>query len=235
LRRQEDFYQESALLWLEADALIRRSSNGRKSLDDFCKAFYGPPSTGPKVIPYDFDDVVKALSAVQPYDWSGFWTERLNRLRPQAPLEGLRAAGWRLEINATPSIMHAAHEVDDKDLDLRYSLGFFVDDEQATIGDVIPGSPADAAGASPGSHVIALNGYRWSKELLHDALTAPAELSGDAGRGKLTFLVQKDDTFKTLELQYAGGERYPNLVREPGSADLLAQIARPRAPLPAPH
>jgi predicted metalloprotease with PDZ domain len=234
LRRQEDFYQESALLWLEADALIRQSSNGRRSLDDFCKLFYGPPSTGAQVVPYDFDDVVKALSAVQPYDWRGFWTERLNRLRPQAPLDGLRAAGWRLEINATPSIMQAAHEADDKDLDLRYSLGFFVDDDQATLGDVIPGSPADAAGASPGSRVVALNGYRWSKELLHDTLVAPADPSWDAGRGKLTLLVQKDDTFKTLELQYAGGERYPNLVREPGSADLLARIARPRAPLPAP-
>jgi predicted metalloprotease with PDZ domain len=234
LRRQEDFYQESALLWLEADALIRQSSNGRRSLDDFCKLFYGPPSTGAQVVPYDFDDVVKALSAVQPYDWRGFWTERLNRLRPQAPLDGLRAAGWRLEINATPSIMQAAHEADDKDLDLRYSLGFFVDDDQASIGDVIPGSPADAAGASPGSRVVALNGYRWSKELLHDTLVAPADPSWDAGRGKLTLLVQKDDTFKTLELQYAGGERYPNLVREPGSADLLARIARPRAPLPAP-
>jgi predicted metalloprotease with PDZ domain len=234
LRRQEDFYEESALLWLEADALIRHSSNGHRSLDDFCRLFYGPPSTGPKVAPYDFDDVVRALSAVQPYDWSGFWTERLNRLRPQAPLEGLRAAGWRLEINATPSIMHAAHEADDKDLDLRYSLGFFVDDDQATIGDVIPGSPADAAGASPGSHVIALNGYRWSKELLHDTLAAPADPSRDVGRGKLTLLVQKDDTFKTLELQYADGERYPNLVREPGTVDLLAHIARPRAPPPAP-
>ena len=53
----------------------------------------------------------------------------------------------------------------------------------------------------------------------------------EAGRGKLTLLVQKDDTFKTLELQYAGGERYPNLVREPGSADLLAQHRAPaRAP-----
>jgi predicted metalloprotease with PDZ domain len=229
LRRQEDFYDESALLWLEADALIRHASNGRKSLDDFCKLFYGPPSTSPRVAPYDFDDVVKALSAVQPYDWRGFWMERLNRLRPQAPLEGLKAAGWRLEINATPSDMHAAHEADDKDLDLRYSLGFFVDDEQATIGDVIPGSAADAAGASPGSRVIALNGYRWSKELLHDTLAAPADPSG-----KLTLLVQKDDAFKTLELQYAGGERYPNLVREGGSADLLTQIARPRAPQPAP-
>ena len=125
------------------------------------------------MVPYDFDDVVKALSAVQPYDWAGFWTERLNRLRPQAPLEGMQAAGWRLEFNATPSIMHVAHEADDKDLDLRYSLGFFVDDDQATIGDVIPRSPADAAGASPGSHIIALNGYKWSKELLHDTLPRP--------------------------------------------------------------
>jgi predicted metalloprotease with PDZ domain len=125
--------------------------------------------------------------------------------------------------------MHAAHEADDKDLDLRYSLGFFVDDDQASIGDVIPGSPADVAGASPGSHVIALNGYRWSKELLHDTLSAPSDPSG-----KLTLLVQKDDMFKTLELQYAGGERYPNLVREPGNADLLSLIARPRAPLPTP-
>jgi predicted metalloprotease with PDZ domain len=221
------------LLWLEADTLIRRTSKGHKSLDDFCRLFYGPPSTGPKVLPYDFDDVVRALSAVQPYDWAGFWRERLDRLRPQAPLEGLQAAGWRLELNATPSLMHAAHEADDKDLDLRYSLGFYVDDDQASIGDVIPGSPADAAGASPGSRVIALNGYRWSKDLLQDTLAAPPDLARPSG--KLTLLVQKDDMFKTLELQYTGGERYPNLVRDPGSADLLAQIARPRAPLPAPH
>jgi len=51
----------------------------------------------------------------------------------------------------TPSSMHLAHEADDKDLDLRYSLGFYVDDDRATIGDVIPCSPADLAGAAPGS------------------------------------------------------------------------------------
>jgi predicted metalloprotease with PDZ domain len=224
LRRQEDFYQESALLWLEADTLIRSSSKGRKSLDDFCKLFYGPPSTSPKVVPYDFDAVVNALSTVWPYDWAGFWHERLNRLRPAAPLEGLNAAGWQLALTATPSLMHAAHEADDKDLDLRYSLGFFVDDDQATIGDVIPRSPADLAGASPGSHVIALNGYKWSKELLQDTFAAPA----DPG-GSLTLLIQKDDTFKTLELHYSGGARYPNLERVPGAADVLAQIAHPRA------
>jgi predicted metalloprotease with PDZ domain len=222
LRRQEDFYQESALLWLEADTIIRRASKGRKSLDDFCKAFYGPPSTGPQVVPYDFDAVVKALASVQAYDWAGFWNERLNRLRAAAPLEGLQGAGWRLALTATPSIMQAAHEADDKDLDLRYSLGFYVDDERATLVDVIPRSPADAAGAAPGSHIIALNGYKWSKDLLQDTLAAPPDPSG-----AITLLIEKDDMFKTLELRYSGGERHPNLLREPGVEDLLSQIARP--------
>jgi predicted metalloprotease with PDZ domain len=227
LRRQEDFYQESALLWLEADVLIRRESKGRKSLDDFCKLFYGAPSTNPKLVPYDFAAVVAALGAVQAYDWSDFWTTRLNRLRPAAPLEGLQAAGWRLALNDTPSIMHLAHEADDRDLDLRYSLGFYVEDERATIDDVIPRSPADAAGAAPGSHIIALNGYKWSKELLHDTLDAPPDAAGT-----MTLLIEKDDMYKTLELKYSGGERYPNLVREAGTADLLSQIARPLAAAP---
>jgi predicted metalloprotease with PDZ domain len=223
LRRQDDFYQESALLWLEADTLIRRESKGKRSLDDFCKLFYGAPSTSPRVVPYTFDDVVAALNEVQPHDWRAFWTERLNRLRPGAPLEGIKAAGWRLALTAEPSSMHVAHEADDRDLDLHYSLGFYVDDEGATIGDVIPRSPADAAGASPGSHIIALNGYKWSKELLHDTLGAPPALGG-----KLTLLVEKDNTYETLELDYNGGERYPNLLREPDTEDLLQRIAAPR-------
>ena len=227
LRRQEDFYQESALLWLEADALIRRESKGRKSLDDFCRLFYGAPSTPPKLVPYDFEVLVKALGAVQAYDWSGFWTERLNRLRAAAPLEGLQLAGWRLALTDAPSVMHTAHEADDKDLDLRYSLGFYVDDDRATIGDVVPRSPADAAGAAPGSHIIALNGYKWSKELLHDTLGAPADPSAT-----ITLLIEKDDMFKTLELKYSGGERYPNLLRESGAPDVLSQIARPLAGAP---
>lgn len=224
LRRQDDFYQESALLWLEADTLIRRESKGRKSLDDFCKVFYGPPSTAPQLKPYDFNDLVAALNAVYPYDWAGFWHERLNRLRPTAPLEGLQAAGWHLAYTAEPSSMHVAHEADDRDLDLHYSLGFYVDDEGATVSDVVPGSPADLAGVAPGSHLIALNGYKWSKELLHDTLAHP---SGSAA--PLTLLIEKDDMFKTLELKYSGGERYPNLMRDAAVPDLLGKIAHSRA------
>ncbi len=108
--------------------------------------------------------------------------------------------------------------------DLHYSLGFYVDDEGATIGDVVPRSPADLAGASPGSHLVALNGYKWSKELLHDTLAAPPDPSG-----KITLLVENGGIFKTLELKYSGGERYPNLARRADTVDLLTKIAQPRA------
>jgi predicted metalloprotease with PDZ domain len=39
--RSTDFYKESAMLWLEADTLIRSTTHGAKSLDDFCRLFYG--------------------------------------------------------------------------------------------------------------------------------------------------------------------------------------------------
>ncbi|HEV2115648.1 MAG TPA: M61 family peptidase, partial [Terriglobales bacterium] len=46
-RRSADFYPESELTWLEADTIIRKQTNGRRSLDDFCRAFEGPPSGPP--------------------------------------------------------------------------------------------------------------------------------------------------------------------------------------------
>jgi predicted metalloprotease with PDZ domain len=224
LRRQDDFYQESALLWLEADTLIRSRSGGKRSLDDFCRAFHGAPSTAPQVRPYDFDAVVAALQSVEPYDWRGFWTERLQRLGGGAPLQGLRAAGWRLALQVEPSTLHAAHEVEDRALNLQYSLGFALALDGGTISDIVPDSPADRAGMAPGSHLVAVNGHKWSPEVLAEALGAEAQ-----GNAKIVLLVEKDDEYRSVELTYAGGARYPQLVRE-GGPDLLAAIARPLRP-----
>src|SRR5258708_31481912 len=60
LRRQDDFYQESALLWLGADTPIPRESKGRKSRSDFCTMFYGAHSTPAKRVTYFFDSVVQS-------------------------------------------------------------------------------------------------------------------------------------------------------------------------------
>lgn len=224
LRRQDDFYQDSALLWLEADTLIRRESHGKRSLDDFCRAFYGAPSTAPLVRRYDFDAVVAALNAVQAHDWRAFWTERLERLTPHAPVAGLKAAGWRLELSSAPSSMHVAHETEDKNLNLHYSLGLVVALDAGLISDVVPGSPADLAGAAPGSHLVAVNGHKWSKEVLHDALVAEAP-----EQKAVQLLVEKDEEYRTLTLPYAGGEKFPNLVRDGSAEDLLELIGKPRA------
>lgn len=221
--RGNDFYLESAMLWLEADTLIRSTTHGAKSLDDFCRLFYGPPSTAPKVVSYDFNDVVKALNAVMPYDWGSFWTERLNRLRPDAPLEGLIAGGWRIVFANEPTVVEKGDDAMEKHTDLNFSLGFTLKDDAAVIASVVSGGPADAAGIAPGSNLIAVNGRKYSKDVLQDALKA----GGDEARSIL-LLLQKDEIFSTVELRYAGHARHPRLKRDSASPDLLTTILSPR-------
>jgi predicted metalloprotease with PDZ domain len=223
--RATDFYVESALLWLEADVLIRTRSGGAKSLDDFCKIFHGPPSTAPKVVAYEFDDVVKALNTVLPYDWRGFWTERVNRLRAAAPLEGLSASGWHLSYAEQPSDEQRGNDAFAKRTSLSYSLGFTLKDDGAVITGLVPGSPADVAGITPDSHLIAVNRRKFSKDVLLDALKA----GGSESRG-IQLLLQNDDFFDTVELRYAGHGRYPRLERDAGATDLLSAILSAKTP-----
>jgi predicted metalloprotease with PDZ domain len=221
--RSTDFYTESAMLWLEADTLIRSTTHGAKSLDDFCRLFYGPPSTAPKVVPYDFNDVVKALNAVMPYDWRGFWSLRLNRVQADAPLEGLTASGWRLVFDAEPSLAEKGDAVLQKATNLYYSLGLTLKDEGAVIADVVPGTPADAAGIAPDSNLIAIDGRKYSKDVLQDALK-----TGGTEPRALRLLIQKDDVFETVEVHYTGHARYPRLERDTSTPDLLTPILSPR-------
>lgn len=224
-RRGVDFYPESSLLWLEADTLIRRQSRGTKSLDDFCRLFYGGSGGAPELAPYDFEDVTAALDRVLPYDWKEFWMKRLNATGNAAPLAGLAASGWRLAYADAPSEMQKAREAASKSTDVRFSIGVTVN-EEGVIPDVIPDSPAAKAGVGPGMKLIAVNGRRWSKETLRDAIRAsksePVEL-----------LVENGEFFKSYRLDYAGGERYPRLERDPASTDLLSRIIAPLAS-PAP-
>jgi len=39
-KRGQDYYQEGELLWLDADTLIRKMTNNKKSLDDFRRFFW---------------------------------------------------------------------------------------------------------------------------------------------------------------------------------------------------
>jgi predicted metalloprotease with PDZ domain len=224
LRRGVDFYDEGVLLWLEADVTIRRLSHGARSLDDFCRAFYGPPSGSPRVVPYAADDVVAALNGVAPHDWKGFFQQRLQSLSPRAPLGGVEAAGWKLVYKDTATSILKAGEAAHKNTNAYYSLGVIIGEDGALV-DVVPGLPAAQAGLSPGMKLVAVNGRKYSAEILHAALKEGA--AGPAG-GPLALLAENRDTFATYNVAYHGGERYPWLEAVPGQPDLLGAIAAPR-------
>ncbi len=219
-RRGLDYYPEGELIWLDVDTLIRRQTHGQKSLDDFCRLFYGGPGGPPKVVPYTFDDVVKTLNQVTPYDWEKLLKQRLNATGPHAPLNGIEQGGWRLVYNQNPSALVDAEEKQGKYLNAFYSLGFLVR-ENGELEDVIPGSPAYDAGIGPGMKLVAVNGRRWSKHVLRDALRASLEKEQH-----FDLLVENAEFFKTYSIIYSGGEKYPHLVRAEGP-DLLINILNP--------
>jgi len=223
-RRSVDFYPEGVLDWLWADVIIRQQTHNQKSLNDFCKLFYaGPtpqPNQAPTVKPYTFDDLVNALNQVAPYDWRGFWHERLTTHAAHAPLGGIEGSGWRVVYTDTPSEMSKLAEQNRKSINAEYSVGLALRDD-GTIVDAVQGMLAANAGIGPGMQVVAVNGRKFTPEVWHDALKATKTASGP-----LQLLIENTDYFTTYSLNYHGGEMYPHLERETSQPDLLSDIIK---------
>jgi predicted metalloprotease with PDZ domain len=216
-RRSLDYYPEGALIWLEVDTTIRQQTQGQKSLNDFCRLFHGGESGPPKVVPYTFDDVVKALNQVAPYDWAALLKTRVNSTDPHAPLGGIERGGWRLVYNDRPNLFIKTSDKVRKSVDASYSLGFAVK-EDGTLSDVIYGSPAYAAGIGPEMKLVAINGRAWSKDVLLDALRASKD-----SKEPIDLLIENAKFFKTYSIAYHDGIRSPHLERAEG-ADVLGEI-----------
>ena len=219
-RRGTDFYDEGTLSWLWADVIIRQQTKGAKSLDDFCELFHGAPSTGPMVKPYTFDDVVSALNQIAPYDWRGFWTERLTNHGPGAPLGGVEGSGWKVVYDEIPSEMLTGSASMNRTVPAALAFGLLLN-EDGTIGDITEGLPAAKAGIGPGMKLVAVNGRRFSPEILRDAVKATKN-----GHAPLDLLVENTDYYKTYKIDYHGGEKYPHLVRDDSKPDLLSEILK---------
>jgi predicted metalloprotease with PDZ domain len=227
-RRSADYYDESTLIWLEADTIIRRESKGQKSLDDFCKKFHATDPGVIKVAPYTLDNVVAAMQAVAPYDWKKFFEERIHSRGPGAPLGGLVNSGWKLTFDETMNDHQRVDEESEHAIDVSFSLGFGAHvpggDDANSVIDVIPGSPAANAGIAPGMHLVAVNGRRWSPDILRAAIR-----SAKNSKEPIELLLENDDYFRVYSLDYHGGERYPHLTAT-GGADVLSEIAKRHAP-----
>jgi predicted metalloprotease with PDZ domain len=224
-QRFEDYYDEGALIWLEADTLIRDRSKGSRSLDDFARAFFGVQDGSFDVLTFTFDDVVKALNAVEPYDWAAFLRQRLDSAGRPVPLEGLKRGGYKLVYTESQGDYQSAGDDQRKRVSLQFSIGIEIDekDKDGTIDQVVWDSPAFKAKLTEGTSILAVNGVAYSSDVLKDAIQAAKN-----GKAPIELIVKSGDRFMVADIDYHGGLRYPHLERD-GSPPLLDSIlaARP--------
>ena len=221
-RRDVDYYPEGVLIWLEADTLIRQLSKGARSLDDFCHAFHGGPGGVPAMKPYNFEDVVAALNAVEPYDWAAFLNERLHSTDAHAPLGGIQRSGWKLVYDGVRSDFWKANEATRRVTDLTYSIGLKLK-EDGTIIDVKIDGPAQKAGVAPATKLIAVDNRQFNPTVLREAIERTTSTTRP-----LELLIKTGEYYEVHRVDYHNGERYPHLVRETGAPDLLTEIIQPR-------
>jgi predicted metalloprotease with PDZ domain len=220
-RPAQDFYDESLLIWLEADAVIRRQ-NPDHSLDDFCRLFYGGPTGFPTVAPYGFDDLISSLRQVADYNWRSFFKDRIYSINLRAPVAGIEKSGWHVVYSAVPNEYITALDYQEKQVNDSYSSGLRLK-EDGTIADVIPNLTAGHVGLAPNMKVIAVNGRSWSPRVFREALIATKTDSRP-----LELLIENAGFLKGYRLDYRGGEKYPHLERDPTQSDLLEQILKAR-------
>ncbi len=225
-RRNVDYYPEGELVWLGVDTMIRQQSHGRKSLNDFCARFLGlGGNTGPITVPYTFNDIVSNLNAVQPYDWAGYLTEKLTTKVDHAPLGGIERGGYQIVYTDTPNADMKARQ-DLGGVDAWYSLGFHTSSD-GTLRDVLFYSPAYKAGLGPAMKIIAVNGREYTDSLMHDAIR-----NSKTTQTPIELIVENTGYYRTVKIDYHGGERFPHLQRVNGKPDLLDQILQPLAKHP---
>jgi predicted metalloprotease with PDZ domain len=222
-QRFEDYYEEAGLIWLDADTWIREHSNGARSLDDFARAFFGINDGSYSVVTYTFDDVVKALNAVEPNDWSAFLRQRLDAMGKSVPEDGFHRGGYKLVYSDTPSDYQATTEDQSKRIDLLNSIGVEIDGKDSgkdgTLSQVIWDSAAFNAKLTEGAQILAINGIAYDADVLKDAIRA-----AHGSQAPIELIVKIGDRYLVADLNYHDGLRYPHLERDSAEPARLDEI-----------
>jgi predicted metalloprotease with PDZ domain len=219
--RSEDYYSEGQLVWLDADTKIRELSGDKLSLNDFAAKFFGVENGNNRALHYTFDDVVKTLNGVQPYDWAGFLHQRIGGVNAHAPLDGLTRGGWKLVYADTPTDFMKIAEERSKLTNFAYSLGFSVDKDGKVAG-IEWDSPGFKAGLTSSSTIVAVNGSAYTPGVLTAAVKA-----AKGSDKKIDLLIKKGSQFRTVSVDYHEGLKYPRLERIEGTPDRLSAILSP--------
>jgi predicted metalloprotease with PDZ domain len=222
-RRSVDFYEASMFLWLNVDTELRRRSGGQVSLDDYVKRFYAGAGGQPALKPYVEADVYATLAGLVPADWRTIIRHHLDSLGPDALLAALKASGWQLTYSAQKN-SYLETEQKRRKATLRYwSVGLLLNDKDEIV-EALETGPAARAGAGPGMKLIAVNGRKYSAEVLDAAIAA-----AHADHKPIELMVENGDFFRVLSVSYFDGARWPHLTRVEGSSDALADVLKARA------
>ena len=219
-RSAGDFYTEGELLWLDVAAQLDTMSRGKKSLDGFCKRFFGVADTPPVVNPYTYEQFVNALQAYQPYDWDAYFRARVYAIAPHPP-SPFEKLGWKIVYDETPSPAEAAMATRRHSFDAPLGLGL-VGTDKGLITDALVGLPAARAGLGYGDQIVAVDGREFSADVLKDEIKAAKATSGP-----IVLIVKRNDLYRTVAVEYHGGLRYPHLVRVENTPDRLTALLAP--------
>ena len=219
-QRSEDYYVEGSLVWLEADMTIRELTDGRKSLNDFARGFFGIEDGDWGTVTYTFDDVVAALNAVAPYDWADFLTTRLRRSGQPAPVAGIEKGGYKLVYREEPNAYEKQVEGASQSIDLRHSLGMGVDGT-GEVSNIIWNGIAFRNDIVDGTRIVAVNGLEYSRDRIKDAITAAKD------SGKITLLLERGGRYRTVDIAYDGGLKYPHLEKTQSGETSIDRLLEP--------
>lgn len=220
-QRSEDYYNEGALIWLDADMLIREKTKGRKSLDDFARAFFGIRDGDWGTVTYTFDDVVAALNAVMPFDWADFLHARVDEIG-DAPLGGLARGGYRLIFKENPNAYQVSSDARQKTLDLSHSIGATIG-KGGEISNVVWDGPLFREGVTGAARIVAIGGREYVEDDLKAAITA-----AKATRTPISLLLKQGTRFRTVEVSYFGGLRFPHLEKIGAGKGEIDRLLEPR-------
>jgi predicted metalloprotease with PDZ domain len=220
-QRREDYYAEGVMLWLDVDMLLRELTADKKSMADFAAVFFGAGDNSRTISTYTFADICKTLNKIAPYDWAGYFTERLQAHDDTHLLDGLKRAGYRLIHTDQPTEFFTQHESDLGGMDLSTSLGLVVV-KKGAIKSVAWESPAFRAGISLGARLISVGGQPYSDELLKQAIKSAA-----ASRQPIALTFEADGATRTVAIDYFESLRYPRLERISGSVDRMQRLLNP--------
>lgn len=222
-QRFEDYYAEGQLIWLDADTLIRERTQGKRSLDDFAKDFFGIDEGSRATVTYTFSDVVSTLEAIMPYDWAGFLRTRLDSVAKPAPLDGLRRGGYKLTYTDTPSDFQKTVDEKRKHLNLIFSIGAEIDNRDGTVALSMWNSPAFKAKLTEGAQILSVNGAAYSAEALKEAI-----LEAKDNRDPIQLIIKTGERYLIANVDYHGGPRFPHLERDQSQPGRLDEILAAR-------